>query len=73
MKAFTEHIYEHGYIWETFKFLDEGGRRSRKSTTRSRTRYMLQFIEQHKVAATLGIPEDARWCIGGNGSFGYYA
>ncbi|PKH02022.1 hypothetical protein CXF72_13925 [Psychromonas sp. MB-3u-54] len=70
VEAFTEYIYEHGYIWETFKFLDEGGRNSGKSTARSRTRYMLQFIEQHEVA-TLDIPKEARWYIGGNASFGY--
>ena len=68
--AFAEHIYEHGYQQEEFKFLDLEGGRSGMSLAKGAAKYRLQFVEQYE-AAVIGVPETARWCINGSPSFGY--
>lgn len=68
--AFAEHIYEHGYKQEEFKFLDSDGGRSGMSLAKGAAKYLLQFIEQYETAA-IGVPATAKWCINGSPSFGY--
>ncbi|HEY7867436.1 MAG TPA: hypothetical protein VIC51_15710, partial [Psychromonas sp.] len=54
--AFAEHIYEHGYKREEFKFLDSDGGRSGMSLAKGAAKYLLQFVDQYEAAA-IGIPE----------------
>ncbi|MFT6927470.1 MAG: hypothetical protein ACJAZP_003106 [Psychromonas sp.] len=68
--AFAEHIYEHGYKREEFKFLDSDGGRSGMKLAKGAAKYLLEFIERYE-AVEIGIPETARWCINGSPAFGY--
>jgi hypothetical protein len=68
--AFAEHIYEHGYKREEFKFLDVDGGRSGMSLAKGAAKCLLEFVERYETAE-IGVPETARWCINGSPSFGY--